>query len=447
MRRLRQRRRGSARGEPCRSGMATPRLTRRRCGEWRLTDLDTAFDCATLADGNRASIGVAAGRIVAIEADAAKLAPARRRVDLAGALVLPGLIDGHIHLDKTFMGDRWQPHQPCMAGFDVRERVRFEKAQLAAAAPVVQRAAALVELAVSCGTTHMRSHVDIDPSAGLANLEGVLAVREHYRDAVSIEIVAFPQSGIMTCPGTAALLDAAVVAGADLVGGLDPDGFDGDATGHLDVVFGIAERRGVGIDIHLHDGGAAGIAELEAIAARTRALALGGRVAVSHAYALGQVAEAAARRTAEQLAEAGVAIMTNAPGDRAFPPVMLLRAAGVTVFTGSDNIRDAWWPYGDADMLERAMLIGYRSGFYTDDELASALDLATASAARALGLADYGVRPGAPADFVAVGARHAAEAVVTRPRTRAVYKAGRLVARDGAFCAADRAAELVGRRS
>jgi cytosine deaminase len=398
-----------------------------------LTGFDTVFDGARLSDGTLASIGVAAGRIVAIETDAAKLAPARQRVDLAGALVLPGLIDGHIHLDKTFLGDRWQSHRPCTASFDVRERVRFEKAQLAEAAPVAQRAASLVELAVSRGTTHMRSHVDVDPTVGLANLEAVLTVRELYRDVVSIEIVAFPQSGIMTCPGTGELLDAAIAAGADMVGGLDPEGFDHDATGHLDVVFGIAERRGAGIDIHLHDGGPVGIAELEDIARRTRALALGGRVAVSHAYALGQVAEDAARHTADRLANSGVAIMTNAPGDRAFPPVMLLRAAGVTVFTGSDNIRDAWWPYGDADMLERAMLIGYRSGFYTDDELAGALDLATTGAARALGLADYGVKPGAPADFVAVAARHVPEAVVTRPPQRAVYKAGRLVARDGVF--------------
>jgi cytosine deaminase len=412
-----------------------------------LAGFDTVFAGATLPDGNRAALGVTAGRIAAIEDDEAMLAPARHRVDLAGALLLPGLIDGHIHLDKTFMGDRWQAHRPCTAGFDVRERVRLEKAQLAAAAPVARRAASLVEHAVARGTSYMRSHVDIDPTAGLANLEAVLAVRERYHDVVSIEIVAFPQSGIMACPGTAALLDAAVAAGADLVGGLDPDGFDHDPAGHLDVVFGIAERRGVGIDIHLHDGGPVGLAELADIARRTSALGLGGRVAVSHAYALGQVPEATARRTADLLAAAGVAIMTNAPGDRAFPPVALLRAAGVTVFTGSDNIRDAWWPYGDADMLERAMLIGYRCGFYTDDELAGALDLATGSAARALGLAAYGVRPGAPADFVAVAARHVPEAVVARPPGRAVYKAGRLVARDGAFGVPDRQAEPADARS
>jgi cytosine deaminase len=125
--------------------------------------------------------------------------------------------------------------------------------------------------------------------------------------------------------------------------------------------------------------------------------------------------------------------MTNAPGDRAFPPIRALREAGVTVFAGNDNIRDSWWPYGDADMLERAMMIGYRSGFYTDDELAIAFDLVSASAATALRVPEYGLSLGAPANFIALQAHHVQEAVVARPRKRSVYRAGRLIARDGEF--------------
>ncbi|MFN8555784.1 MAG: amidohydrolase family protein, partial [Dehalococcoidia bacterium] len=176
-----------------------------------------------------------------------------------------------------------------------------------------------------------------------------------------------------------------------------------------------------------------GLFELDEIARRSQALGLQGRVAVSHAYALGELPWATVQPTAERLAAAGVAIMTNAPGDHPFPPVLALRAAGVTVFAGSDDVRDAWWPYGDADMLERAMLIGYRSGFYTDAELEVAFELVTASAARALGVADYGLRVGAAADFVVVDARHAPEAVVARPPRKAVYKKSLLVARDGVF--------------
>ncbi|HBY26623.1 MAG TPA: cytosine deaminase, partial [Bradyrhizobium sp.] len=115
-----------------------------------------------------------------------------------------------------------------------------------------------------------------------------------------------------------------------------------------------------------------------------------------------------------QLAESGVAIFTNAPGSHAFPPVLLLRDAGVNVFSGNDNIRDSWWPYGDGDLLERAMMVGYRSGFNTDDQLVAAFDMVTANAARALCLRDYGLTVGAAADFVVLDARHVQEAVVAR---------------------------------
>ena len=395
--------------------------------------MDTIFINGRFPNGALRAFGVTGGKISAIESDPGRLPVGPDRIDLGGALVVPGLVEGHVHLDKTFLGDVWRPHRPCANGFNVRERVAFEKEYFASAAPAVRRGAALVEAVVARGTTHMRSHVDIDSKAGLSNLEAVLELKESYRDAVSIQIVAFPQSGIIADPGTAELLEEAVRSGADLVGGLDPAGFDRDVDGHLDVVFGIAERHGAGIDIHLHDPDSLGLMELEEIARRTKALSMQGRVTVSHAYSLGEVAAPAMFRTASALADAGVSIMTNAPGNHPFPPILALRESGVTVFAGNDNIRDAWWPYGEGDMLERAMMIGYRSGFYTDEELAVAFDLATAAAARALGIENYGLMVGASADFVVLDAQHVPEAVVARPARKAVYKAGHLVARDGVY--------------
>ncbi len=127
--------------------------------------------------------------------------------------------------------------------------------------------------------------------------------------------------------------------------------------------------------------------------------------------------------------------MTNAPGDWPFPPVLALRAAGVTVFGGTDNFRDSWWPYGDGDMIERANMIGYRSGFYTDEELAVAMDLVTTAGAAALGIESYGLEPGCQADVVVVETAHVAEAVVARPPRKLVVKGGRVVARDGKLVA------------
>jgi cytosine deaminase len=395
-----------------------------------MTKADTIFTNGRLASLDASALAVTDGMIVATGADALN-ASAPETVDLGGALVVPGFVEGHIHLDTSFYGDAWKPHRPCTAGFDVRERVEFQRQNMASAAPMEVRARNQLELCLSHGATHMRSHVTVDATVGLKPLETILAVREEYRDCIDIQLVAFPQNGIIACPGTAELLDEAFDLGCDLIGGLDPASFDRDAQAHLDVVFGIAERRGVGVDIHLHDTDMLGIFQLEEIAARTRALGMQGNVAVSHAYCLGQVDPDTTRRIADRLAKAGIAIMTNAPGDHGFPPVMPLRQAGVTVFGGNDNIRDSWWPYGDGDMLGRAMMIGYRSGFYTDEELGVAFDVVTAAGAKALGLSGYGLTVGCRADFVTLDAEHIAEAVVAVPRNRSVYKNGRCTVSKG----------------
>ncbi|WP_235513575.1 MULTISPECIES: amidohydrolase family protein [unclassified Sphingomonas] len=345
-------------------------------------------------------------------------------IDLDGLLVLPAFVDGHIHLDKSFVGDRWHPHQPADT---LADRLKIEKRLLAQALPVTARANALLAQAHAHGTVAMRSHVDIDATLGLANLHAVQTACEAWRGRVDVEIVAFPQAGILASPGTADLLDAAVREGASVVGGLDPSAFDGDADAHLDIVFGIAERRGAKVDIHLHEPGRQGIEQLRRIAGRTRSAGLQGKVAVSHAYALGDVPRDDASHTADLLAEAGVAIMTNAPGDRAFPPIKLLRGAGVRVFAGNDNIRDAWWPYGDADMLGRASMIGYRSGFFTDADLAVALDLATTDAATVIGRQRHGLAVGDEATFVIVDADNAAPAVAAPPANRRLVQRGVMV--------------------
>jgi cytosine deaminase len=376
---------------------------------------------ATLPDGSRHDIQIRDGRITAL------LPPTEGE---PAVFLLPPLVDGHIHLDKTLLGLPWVPNQA--AGNRVADRIEAErKVRAARTVSETETGANLVKQVVATGTLHMRSHVDIDNQLGLRNLEAILAVRERFRDLVTIEIVAFPQGGILRSPGTADLLDEAIAQGADLLGGLDPIGIDGDLDGHLDEIFAIAGRRGVGVDIHLHDGGESGIAQMNAIAQRTRATGLAGEVAISHAFALGSVPTEMAARTADTLAESGIAIMSHGPGAATMPPLPLLRAHGVEVFGGSDNIRDAWSPFGNGDMLERAMLIGYRANFRHDHELKLAFEMVTEAAARVLGLTDYGIRAGGPADFVAVEAGTLAEAVAARPRRKWVMKAGRIVARDG----------------
>lgn len=378
------------------------------------------FRNAHLPDGSRGDLVARDGRFV----DTADAKSAAQIMDLDGLLVLPGFVDGHIHLDKSFVGDSWRPH---IAADSLTERLLIEKRLLADALPVDERAEALLAQAHAFGTVAMRCHVDIDPTIGLANLHAVMTACERWQDRVSVQLVAFPQAGILASPGTADLLDAAMREGASVVGGLDPTTLDGNAEAHLDIVFGVAGRYGAPIDIHLHEPGQQGTNQLRRIAAHTAAAGMNGKVTVSHAYALSEVDHDEMVRTADALATAGVSIMTNAPGDRPFPPILALRAAGVRVFAGNDNIRDAWWPYGNADMLGRAMMIGYRSGFSTDADLSVALHMATTVAAEVLGLADYGMAPGDEATFVIVDAESGAAAVASPPAYRRLVQRGALV--------------------
>lgn len=357
--------------------------------------------------------------------------PGDEVIDISGRLVLPGFVDAHCHLDKTLYGGPWVPHTAgdALADRIVNERRRRRELGL----PDVDRMTALLERMVAAGTSYVRTHTDVDPEVGLDGIAAVAAVANRLADGISVEQVAFPQSGILTSPGTAELIEEALNSGVGTVGGIDPAGVDHDPVRHLDVVFGLAERYGCRIDIHLHDGGSLGAWELDLIIERTAAAGLQGRVTVSHAYALGQVDEARQNRLADGLAGAGVTVLTAAVYSFPVPPIKKLRAAGVNVACGHDGIRDLWGPYGTGDMLDRAMHVAYRSGFRRDDDIESALDAATYGGAGALGLTPYGLTAGAPADLVVIPAGTPAEAVVTRPPRELVIKRGRVVARGGSL--------------
>lgn len=351
-------------------------------------------------------------------------------LDAEGRLLLPGLVDCHLHLDKTLLGEPWIPLPEAhdLAGRMAASDYVLENVVTLSTA---ERGAALVRSAASLGTTALRSHVDITPRVGLANLHAILEVREQFRDLVDIQLVAFPQNGISRALGTEQLLAEALAAGADLVGGIDPGGFDGDVEEHLRVVFSLAAKYDVGIDIHLHDAGHLGAFEIERIAAWTLREGFQGRVAISHAFCLGELPPPEAARLIERLAEAQITIITNGSGHRHIPPLPALWAAGVRVAIGCDNVRDAWWPWGQGDMLERIFLVAYRSGLRTDPELHRVLKSATAEGADLLGVGPYGVEPGARADLILLDVGTAPEAVASHPVPSVVIKAGRVTAREG----------------
>lgn len=348
--------------------------------------------------------------------------------ELGGKLLLPGFVDAHAHVDKTMWGGPWVPHDaaPGLLG-KIRNGV---ESRPAAGIPSADYITALLEQMVVSGTTHARSHVDVDTAMGLAAVEAVRAAVERLDGRITVELVAFPQAGLLISPGTAELMDQALAAGVDLAGGIDPAGLENDPVRHLDVVFGLAEKHGAGVDIHLHDGGPLGVWQYDLIIERTRALGLQGKVTISHGYALAEVAPAVQERVIAHLAEAGVGLATVAPASAAPLPLAALRDAGVPVGAGNDGVRDLWSPYGNGDMLERALFLAQRSRFVRDDEIEIALEAATYGGARLTGRR-AGFTAGDPGDFVAVDARTPAEAVCVRPVRSLVVKAGRVVARDG----------------
>lgn len=395
--------------------------------------------CDTLLTNLRLPDGGPEGRRIAIrDGQIAQIVPpgspdprARDVVNLEGDLLLPGLVDGHMHLDKTLFGLPWVPHAAEPSRFS---RIETDQRVLPALPlDTAARAGHLLRRCVAYGTAHVRTHADIVPAFGLSALEGVLQAREAHTGAVTVQVVAFPQAGVMRLGGAPVLelLDAAVCAGADLVGGIDPCEVDRDPKGQLDGLFAVAERRGVGVDIHLHEPGEMGLFSLQEICARARAHGMQGQVTVSHGFCLGSVAESKQKAAAEMMAVAGVALVTHGAGSATMPPLTLLRRAGVRVFCGNDDVRDTWSPYGTADMLERAAVIGWREDLRHDDLLLELFAMVSSEGAAALGVKGHGIAPGHPATFFALPAENVPDAIGRHPPRRRVFHAGRLVAANG----------------
>ena len=351
-------------------------------------------------------------------------------IDGQNHLLTPALVESHVHLDKTLWGQPWRPNS---AGPTLKDYIANERRVLREIdAPIARRAGALLENCIARGSLTLRCHVDIDPDFGLRHVDAMQQLRETNRDLIDLQLVVFPQTGLISRPGTAELMREAMALGVENVGGLDPCGIDNDPIAQLDFVFKLASEFDRGVDIHLHDKGELGLWQIALIADYTERFARQGRVMISHAYCLGMLPWSQVKPVADRLAALNISLMSSAPADCAVPPFLALREAGVNVCLGSDGIRDAWSPMGNGDMLERAMLLAFRFDLSKDEELAAAFEAATVNGARALGCKDYGLEIGHAADFLLLPVQTLGEAVVSRP-VRQVYRAGRLIAAGGSL--------------
>ncbi|OIK17058.1 deaminase [Bacillus sp. MUM 116] len=345
--------------------------------------------------------------------------------DAKGLLLLPSFIEKHVHLDKTYMGENWRA---CIPAKGVIERCEIEKEILASIpSSTRERAEALLEVLLASGSTHVRTHVDIYPEVGIQNLEGVQLALESYSNKLSSEIVAFAQHGLLR-PGTIQLIRDAVRNGAGIVGSVDPATVDNNIEESLVQLMDIAVEGNADIDLHLHDPGHLGTFTMKRLAYLTKQAGWEGRVAISHAFGLGDVSTGEAYEVAEILKESGISIVTSVPIGRAIPPVKLLTEWGVEVAVGNDNIYDSWWPTGNGDVLERAgRLLEY---FRWTDEV---------SLSQALKYITGGITPlnkegnqvwpkaGDAANMVLLDASCSAEAIARRSKRTAVFYNGNLV--------------------
>jgi cytosine/adenosine deaminase-related metal-dependent hydrolase len=370
------------------------------------------------------------GTIEAIGPGAGEATAGAEVIDGNGNLVFPGLIDAHGHMDKTLMGLPWHRNEVGPNLLDMIEnerRVRREEK-----IDFHEQSMRHARAAIAVGTTHIRTHVDVDTEIGLDAIHGVQRTQAATKDALDIQIVAFPQSGMLVRPGTVELLDAALEDGADLIGGLDPCAIDRDPARHLDTIFALAQKHDVDLDIHVHEPGELGAFSIDLICERTRSLGYQGHVVISHAFALGGVDEARLAGLVERIVENDIVIMSHGPGGhRLIPNIKTLRAAGVRLISGNDGIQDAWNPLQRPDMLERAYVMAYRNNLRRDDDIEDVIDIVTHGNAAVMGDTNYGLRAGGSADLVLVDAETHVAAVVHRPPRTLVMKRGRVTARNG----------------
>ncbi|KGA95979.1 deaminase [Alkalihalobacillus alcalophilus ATCC 27647 = CGMCC 1.3604] len=356
------------------------------------------------------------GFFTAVERDDSSLGIGERGWNAKGLLYLPTLSDRHCHLDKHFIGETWRSRT---AIDTLPNHLRREKELLASLqGDVLERARTLLNIMLRHGTTKIRTHVDIDPTLGLAHLEAILQVREEFKDSIEFEIVAFPQQGLIRSKSID-IMKEAMQMGADLVGAVDPGGLDHQIESCLAHVFELATQFNKGVDVHLHDPGHLGLYTIDRMMDKTEQARLQGRVAVSHAYCLGQVTESESRELAERLKEQRVAIISNVPIDRPMPNVPQLAALGVDVQIGTDNVLDSWSPFGDGDMLRRMNRLAERFQWIEDDQLLGTYRFATKQS--------LVPRVGAPADFMLVSAMNLEHAVASVPPREFVVVAGKLV--------------------
>ncbi len=381
-------------------------------------------------------IGVRAGRIVQVQPGEG----AARTLDAAGRLVTPALVEPHIHLDAVLTVG--QPRYNLTGSLFEGIAIWGERVKSLTVEDVKQRVRQVLRWQLANGVLFVRSHVDVcDPE--LTALRALVEIRQEVAGQMALQLVAFPQQGILSFPDGEALMRRAVELGADVVGAI-PHFELSREYGERSVKFAmtLAAERGLRVDIHCDETDDEQSRFLEVMIAETIRLGMQGRVTASHTTAMHSYNNAYAYRLVNNLRRAELHLVTNPldnsvlqgrfdsyPIRRGHTRVKQLLAAGVNVCIGHDSVMDPWYPLGYGDPLQAASVLAHYGQMTGYEEIKTLIDMISVNAARALGLEEYGLEPGCRADLVLFDAPSEMDAVrLVAPRL-AVIRGGEIVAR------------------
>ena len=381
------------------------------------------------ADGP-VDIGVERGRIVEI---APRLGDDAESFDAGGRLACAGLVETHIHLDKSRIIDRCAPQErsrlsPVTSVKPLKKSMTVED--------VRARAERTLQECIKRGTTRMRTQVEVDPGIGMRGFEGVQSLIADYKWAIDIEICVFPQEGLINYPGTEELLIEGLRRGARVLGGAPR--YDTDEAGQIRRIFELAREFDVDIDIHLDVGPTAEGMNIYLVRELTEKFRRGGRVVVGHMAKLSLLPPGEVAALARSLADTGVAVTVLPTNDlflmgrnrdhavvRGVADANLMCEHGVTCSLSSNNILNPATPYGDCSLIRMANLYANVLQIDRPNELRQCFEMLTARSARLLNLPDYGFAPGLPADIVIIDAQSPEQAIAEIAQPLAVFKHGK----------------------
>jgi cytosine/creatinine deaminase len=389
------------------------------------------------SDGLR-DLAIAGGRFVALPQDAEKISALVLEAD--GRIAVPGFVEPHIHLDKALISER----APVNVSGTLTEAIEilWNVKRNYAVDEIAARASRVLVQAIENGILRLRTHVDVDPIGGTRPAEGLIRARDQFRDLIDVQIVAFPQEGIVKSPGTEALMRDVMKLGVDVVGGMPfNEASLADSRRHIEIVFDIAKEFNADIDMHVDETDDPSARTLEILAELTIANGWQGRVTAGHTCALASYPRDYADRVIARLKAAGINMIANPatnlmlqgrlddyPKRRGVTQVKELLAAGVNVACGQDCVHDTFYPFGQNDPLEIAFLLCHASQMSQPGEIRTVMDMVTRNGARALRAPGFEIADGAVADLVVLEARDAREAFATRLPRRWIVRKGRLIA-------------------